>query len=633
MIPTATPRSASIASIAAAMALPAALAAAAGETVTVTTLEDVTDFGGARQVEDLPGPDGLVSFREACDAVNNTAGPQTIGFAIPRSEWWLGDDMALLRLEDGAFHVTGDETTLDFTTQTDFTGDTNPNGGEVGIYGLQANGWGIAAIFIHADDCVIKGLDRVLQRGFGLEIRGDHNRVIANTISGSLYAGVKVQGNVGDPATGNIIGGTEPGVGNVLSGGNSGVRIDGPTEGTVVIGNTIVGSPYAGIEVRGAYCCPEYTPHDTRIGGPTEAERNWIADNGSYGEEGFPQGDQVAIEWAVATVVEGNYIGTTEDGAAAIPGAHGVAGVSVRESEGTAIRDNVISGMKKIGVNHAAGQVFGAGISILGPNTGVVITGNRIGSDAAGRSPVPNLNGISFSWFQGYASGARIGGPNAGEPNLVAFNERNGIIVANGIEGVTIDRNAIHANAALGIDLLPQSGPTPNDAGDGDAGGNGLQNHPVLDSAESFGSSITIAGHLNSSPDAAFMVQFFASETCHPSGSGEGAVFLGETPVTTDASGDAAILASFDVAVPAGQVVTATATRAATGSTSEFSGCIAVAGGLVVGDLDRDGVVGLADLLALLADWGPCEDRCPADLDGSGAVGLGDLLIVLASWS
>lgn len=51
---------------------------AGDETITVTTLNDVTDFGGAQQVADLPGPDGRVSFREACTAANNTAGPQTI---------------------------------------------------------------------------------------------------------------------------------------------------------------------------------------------------------------------------------------------------------------------------------------------------------------------------------------------------------------------------------------------------------------------------------------------------------------------------------------------------------------------------------------------------------------------------
>ena len=67
--------------------LPAHPATAAGEIVTVNTVEDIVDFGGAQQVSDLPGPGGKVSFREAVTASNNTLGPQTIAFAIPTSEW------------------------------------------------------------------------------------------------------------------------------------------------------------------------------------------------------------------------------------------------------------------------------------------------------------------------------------------------------------------------------------------------------------------------------------------------------------------------------------------------------------------------------------------------------------------
>ena len=55
----------------------------------------------------------------------------------------------------------------------------------------------------------------------------------------------------------------------------------------------------------------------------------------------------------------------------------------------------------------------------------------------------------------------------------------------------------------------------------------------------------------------------------------------------------------------------------------------------VVGDLDGDGVVGVLDLLALLAAWGPCPDppdRCPPDLDSDGSVGITDLLLLLGNW-
>ncbi len=48
-------------------------------------------------------------------------------------------------------------------------------------------------------------------------------------------------------------------------------------------------------------------------------------------------------------------------------------------------------------------------------------------------------------------------------------------------------------------------------------------------------------------------------------------------------------------------------------------------------DLDADGSVGVGDLLALLAAWGPNPGHA-ADLDGDGAVSVTDLLQLLGAW-
>ncbi len=48
-------------------------------------------------------------------------------------------------------------------------------------------------------------------------------------------------------------------------------------------------------------------------------------------------------------------------------------------------------------------------------------------------------------------------------------------------------------------------------------------------------------------------------------------------------------------------------------------------------DLTGDGLVGVDDLLVIIAHWGQAGG--PADLDGSGVVGVNDLLIVLESWT
>ncbi len=49
-------------------------------------------------------------------------------------------------------------------------------------------------------------------------------------------------------------------------------------------------------------------------------------------------------------------------------------------------------------------------------------------------------------------------------------------------------------------------------------------------------------------------------------------------------------------------------------------------------DVDGSGAVGLEDLLAVLAGWGPARPGAAADVDGDGTVGLEDLLAVLGAF-
>ena len=544
-----------------------------GETITVTTLDDVSDFFGSQQVSDLPGPDGRVSFREAVTAANNTPDPQTIAFAIPVAEFWLVTDVALLRLEDGAFFLNDAGTTVDFSTQTTNIGDTNPSGPEVGIYGLEPNGWGIAAIFMNSDDCIVKGLGKVYQRGYAVRIVGNHNRVIGCQITGSLNAAVSIEGYSGWPApSGNIVGGTEPGEGNSLNG----LVINAPAEGNIVIGNTVIGS----VGVQGATQYGLFV-RNNRIGGPTAAERNIISGAGHYGEEGFPVGEQVRLVDADGTIVEGNYIGTTADGMNPYPQQIGPIGVEVRDSRNTTIRGNLIAGLRVVGTDHYAGQIFGRAVHINAVNASThdtVIEGNTVGLAADGSTPIVTRSGIIVSPLTSVHHAFNT---------LITFNhianvETNGIFVASLENGVGITRNAIHGCGGLGIDLGGSAGAdgvTPNDPGDGDTGGNGLQNFPVLMSAATTGSTLIVRGTLDSSPSDPFTVEIFASPLCDPSGFGEGAVFVGSAPVTTDGAGHVAFSLTLPAAVTVGRVVTATATRLSTDDTSEFSACIAVTSG------------------------------------------------------
>ncbi|HEX2268737.1 MAG TPA: Calx-beta domain-containing protein, partial [Pyrinomonadaceae bacterium] len=143
-----------------------------------------------------------------------------------------------------------------------------------------------------------------------------------------------------------------------------------------------------------------------------------------------------------------------------------------------------------------------------------------------------------------------------------------GITISTGT-GNSIRRNFIFSNHGLGIDL-GVNGVTANDVNDGDTGGNHLQNFPVITGTISTSNSMTIQGTLKSIPNTTFEIDFFSNSAVDPSGNGEGAQFINSTSVTTNGNGDATINATFPVSLPAGRVITATASDP-NGNTSEFS--------------------------------------------------------------
>ncbi|MBK7999788.1 MAG: hypothetical protein IPK15_14010 [Verrucomicrobia bacterium] len=108
-----------------------------------------------------------------------------------------------------------------------------------------------------------------------------------------------------------------------------------------------------------------------------------------------------------------------------------------------------------------------------------------------------------------------------------------------------------------------------NDFLDLDIGANNRQNYPELTSA-SFGENTTIAGGLNSAAFSTYRIEFFGSTVAHPSGFGEGEVYIGFTNVTTDFNGAAAYEVTFPGVLATKPFITATATDA-DGNTSIFS--------------------------------------------------------------
>jgi len=325
---------------------------------------------------------------------------------------------------------------------------------------------------------------------------------------------------------------------------SSGNTIEGNYIGTDPTGTIALGNG-GGIFIRG---------HDNRIGGTASGSRNIISGNG---------GDGVLITIGGSSggsrnLIQDNYIGTDITGIKRL--GNGDNGVNCDNGpfvgSGNTVVRNIIS----------ANGAFGVGV---GTNcTGSFVQDNYIGTDVTGTVPLGNAwTGVVLS-----ASGTLISG------NRIAFNGGAGAFPEPGV-GVCCTRNtvlgnSIYSNADLGIDLNGY-GVTPNDLGDADH----LQNFPVITSATSVAGVTTIVGTLNSTPNTAFHLEFFANQTCDSSGFGEGESLLGVNDgVTTDATGNAAFTAIFNTTLSSGSWVTATATNLAdtTNNTSEFSKCAEV---------------------------------------------------------
>ena len=257
----------------------------------------------------------------------------------------------------------------------------------------------------------------------------------------------------------------------------------------------------------------------------------------------------------------GNFIGTDNSGTVVLGNDTGVwtdQSASDNTIGGTAAgAGNLISG------NNGTGVAIGDGVRNL-------ILGNLIGTDASGSSAI---SGFSFQQYGIYlldgATNNTIGGTATGQGNIIAHNN----------EGVWLDRtavdnpirgNAIYNNTGPGIGLYGRT--TANDLGDGDDGGNHIQNFPVLTAVTPLPGILWIGGNLNSKPNETYVIDFYTTSSgfADPSGYGGAQFYLGSTTVTTFAEGNISFVFAYTGNIPLRSAVTATATDSE-GNTSEFA--------------------------------------------------------------
>jgi titin len=382
----------------------------------------------------------------------------------------------------------------------------------------------------------------------GIDLNGSGNLVQGNRI-GTDVTGTQALGNGFDgvfigAAGGNTIGGTAAGAGNLISGNrDDGIELDGGLAlvqgnqiGTDFTGTQALGNGFDGVAVAGDSL-------DT-LGETAAGAGNLISGNAR---------DGIEIVYGLNNTIQGNHIGTDITGTQAL--GNGRNGITLIASSttvgGTTAAANIIA------ANGGSGVVISG---VQGYARFSLIESNFIGTDATATLNMGNAaDGVTINQS---ASNNTIGGTAAGAGNVIAFNGHDGVLVDTGT-GNAILSDLIFANGNLGIELINN--------------GNHNQAAPVLTGAFPDGPNMVIQGVLQSTPNTTFTVQLFSDPSADSSGLAEGQQLLGTVTVTTDAFGFADFTVTVSEAVPAGQVVAATATDADNNS-SEFSAPVTVTG-------------------------------------------------------
>jgi len=554
-----------LAALTTASAAPQSLAPVTLGAANITGVDFGFNFDTIVNVNDA-GPGSLRMFLENAASFPNT-GLAQVGQAagVEASIFMVSDGLAHPGLRAGLANLlTGGvarisvlsplawlsdaSTRLDGATQTANVGDTNAGtlgaGGTVGAVGL------VLATVPRPEVELVDGANLAV----GLDVRGGSATVRNLAIRG---------------------------FGNAASSASHGDLLVGSTSSSVLLENLVVGTAAAAFADPGA-AARSGGDHVRIAGSSGGILRNSLV--------GYGQGAGVVLSanangWTLSGLqVEGNGLGdATADG------------ITLSSSASATITGNLVRANAGMGIDARTS----AGSNAIAQNT---ITGNGTGGAET--------------------AGMAVGGAGSTlDRNEFSANAGAGVLVASSATANTITRNSIYGNGPtsgqVGIDLQAAAddaarGTAPfrtrNDAGDGDAGGNGLLNFPVITTAAIAGGNLTISGYAR--PGS--MIELFASDL-DPTGFGEGRTYLATFVEGSGADLDAATGGyagtingvdqgadntnrfRFTIPTPSGMgvgsFVTATATIA--GATSEFSGRDGIGGGVSVSgyaysDADHD---------------------------------------------
>ncbi len=197
------------------------------------------------------------------------------------------------------------------------------------------------------------------------------------------------------------------------------------------------------------------TSSNITIGGEQASDGNIISGNASYGIKLY--GDPTNI------TIKNNSIGLNQTGTAAV--GNNDTGLVVSDYiTNVHMFNNVIAG----NLNNGLMLAYNA--------HDLTVKGNRIGLTSSGQA-VPN-QGYGIAVLDS-VSNVIVGGTNADEANIIAFNKKAGILIKNNNTNIQVQRNSLYKNDGLAIDLQDDN-VTLNDASDADTGDNSLLNFPVF---------------------------------------------------------------------------------------------------------------------------------------------------------
>jgi titin len=444
-----------------------------GATLAVDSTADTTDFSTADGVCDTNDSvgNGPCTLRAAIEQANGLAGLDRIEFSIAGAgPHTISPSSALPTITDPLI--------IDGTSEPDFV-----NTPIVELDGTSAGTGPVNGLNITAGGSTVKGL--VINRfgQDGIELIGNGGNTIEGNYIGADTTGTSDLGNgrygvlASSNAPDNTIGGTTASARNVVSGNDSvgvmiksmGNVVEGNYIGTDVAGSTAVGNFSAGVYIDGAA--------GNTIGGTASGARNVISGNNSAGVF-------IANSASTANTVEGNYIGVSAAGTAAL--GNSTSGVFITGAPGNTIG----------GTASGAGNVISAngwyGVRIENTRaSGNTIEGNYIGTDAAGSAGLGNSrDGVSIS----SAPATTIGGAEPGARNVISGNDWHGIYLYGG-SGTAVQGNYIGTDVTGTADLGNSSGGVYiSDAPDNIIGGTAAGAGNVISGNDVDGVSISSAG-------------------------------------------------------------------------------------------------------------------------------------------